>query len=59
MMKKLTTVLFAAVLLLAANNASANCGKKDCTDCKKETQPHGGHKRCVRDGKCAEMKKKG
>ncbi|MFM6994372.1 MAG: hypothetical protein ACKOWO_04550 [Sediminibacterium sp.] len=59
MMKKLATVLFAAVLLLAANNASANCGKKDCKDCKKETKAHKCDKKCMKDGKCAEMKKKG
>jgi hypothetical protein len=58
-MKKLTTVLFAAVLLMAANTASANCGKKDCKDCKKETKAHKCDKKCMKDGKCAEMKKKG
>ena len=56
-MKKLATVLFASVLLLAANTASANCGKKDCKDCKKETKAHKCDKKCMKDGKCAEMKK--
>ena len=58
-MKKLATVLFASVLLLAANTASANCGKKDCKDCKKETKAHKCDKKCMKDGKCKEMKKKG
>ena len=53
-MKKLATVLFASVLLLAANTASANCGKKDC---KKETKAHKCDKNCMKDGKCKEMKK--
>ncbi|MBP5999268.1 MAG: hypothetical protein KA534_02325 [Sediminibacterium sp.] len=62
-MKKLATVLFASVLLIAANTASANCGKKDCKDCKKDTKKeakaHKCDKKCMKDGKCAEMKKKG
>jgi hypothetical protein len=44
---------------MAANTASANCGKKDCKDCKKETKAHICDKKCMKDGKCAEMKKKG
>ena len=56
-MKKLATVLFASVLLLAANTASANCGKKDCKDCKKEAKAHKCDKNCMKDGKCKEMKK--
>ena len=56
-MKKLATVLFASVLLLAANPTSANCGKKDCKDCKKETKAHKCDKKCMNDGKCAEIKK--
>jgi hypothetical protein len=51
-MKKLATVLFASVLLLAANTASANCGKKDCKDCKKEAKAHKCDKNCMKDGKC-------
>jgi hypothetical protein len=57
-MKKLATVLFAAGLLFAVNTASANCGKKDCKDCKKETKAHKCDKKCMKDGKCTEMKKK-
>jgi len=57
-MKKLATVLFATVLLLAANTASANCGKKDCKDCKKEAKAHKCDKNCMKDGKCKEMKKR-
>ena len=56
-MKKLATGLFASVLLLAANTASANCGKKDCKDCKKEAKAHKCDKNCMKDGKCKEMKK--
>ena len=56
-MKKLATVLFASVLLLAVNTASANCGKKDCKECKKEAKAHKSDKNCMKDGKCKEMKK--
>jgi hypothetical protein len=58
-MKKLSILFLASVLTLSATTASANCGKKDCKDCKKkEAKAHKCDKNCMKDGKCAEMKKK-
>ncbi len=57
-MKKLSILLLASVLTLTATTVSANCGKKDCKDCKKEAKAHKCTKECMKDGKCAEMKKK-
>lgn len=55
-MKKLSILLLASVLMLSANTALANCGKKDCKDCKKKEAKHKCNKECMKDGKCAEMK---
>jgi hypothetical protein len=69
-MKKIAIFLFAGLLSLSLNTAIANCGagckckdkcdgKKACTSCKKEETKakHVCNKECMKDGKCAEMKK--
>lgn len=58
-MKKLSILLLAGMLAFTVTPATADCGKKDCKDCKKkEAKAHKCTKECMKDGKCAEMKKK-
>jgi hypothetical protein len=62
-MKKISMFLLAIGFALSLNAAFADCekckGKEKCADCKKEAKAkHKCNKECMKDGKCAEMKKK-
>lgn len=65
-MKKIAIFLLAGLLSLSTTAVMANCDgkckdKTKCTECKKkETKDPKAHKctkECMKDGKCAEMKK--